>query len=66
MKVLRSYRVDSTGHGSDWLEGKERYTLLGAIREANWWFSYADTIGGTARVVNVRTGIKIYHWPWYK
>ena len=63
-RTFSHYTVEANGHGArnadDTLHyvrnnPPEKLTLAEAKRRALHWCSYADTIGGIARVVDLRT-----------
>jgi len=56
------YVVEATGHGSGFVreQPSKVQAFAEAKREADRWTRLADTIGGTARVVDVLTNEVVY------
>lgn len=53
------YSAYPYGH---WSSNNKRLTLNDAKKAANKWYSYADTIGGQAKIIDTRTNKDIGRW----
>lgn len=59
----KNFVVEASGHGSSFVRDNPvtLQTFEEAKKDADWWGSHADTIGGQARVVNYFTNEIIYN-----